>query len=413
MTALRRWCSWASRSPTAWSSSAGAGVRRRRRRGGGAGRIGGRGRLRPGRGCGGSGAPGFGEEVSGRLLRPLTKIYDSMPPAVDGVEGGMSTPSTRRPVEPPAKGTDGGAASGAVHRTRRPLCARDSPAARGIMSLACSRGGAWDLLTQDSKHGMDHAGQSRLPPARPCGARRGARPWPQLLLLADAGIHAYEVIDADAHFLIGGFIATAVGTTVGALFFWPTRGPRLGWVVGGLTALLTTIGYIVTRATPVPTDEDDYGNWLEPLGVCSLVIQGIVVVMAAVASERARPATAGPPRPGGEVGDPRPPARRPGFRCAQRAAPVTMNHSPSRAAGTRPGHQAGPAGRPQVHSDEDPGPTSGLALTGTFCGNFTPRTATRHVTGPPACSKAPPAARQHSGNPVSPAVSTPTRRVCG
>ncbi|WP_406729222.1 hypothetical protein WJ438_38270 [Streptomyces sp. GD-15H] len=103
-----------------------------------------------------------------------------------------------------------------------------------------------------------------------------------VLLLADAGIHAYEVIDADVPFLIGGFIATVVGAAAGALLLL-TRGPRLGWIVGGLTALLTTIGYIVTRAMPIPTDEDDYGNWLEPLGICSLVIQGIIVVMAAVA----------------------------------------------------------------------------------------------------------------------------------
>ncbi|WP_406471456.1 hypothetical protein OH738_39885 [Streptomyces hirsutus] len=224
----------------------------------------------------------------------------------------------------------------------------------------------------------------------------GARVVAAVLLLADAGIHAYEVLAADVPFLIGGFLATAVGTTVGALLLL-TRGPRLGWVVGGLTALLTTIGYIVTRATPVPTDEDDYGNWLEPLGVCSLVIQGIVVVMAAVALSGPAP-TAGPPRPGGEVGDTRPPARRPGFRFARRAAPVTMNHSPSRAAGTRPGRSGGPAGRPQVHSDEDLGQRQVLALTGTLCRNCTPRTARRHVTGPPTCSKAPPAARQRNGN---------------
>lgn len=110
----------------------------------------------------------------------------------------------------------------------------------------------------------------------------GARVLAGVLLLADAGIHAYEVIDADVPFLVVGFLATAVGTAAGALLLL-TRAPRLGWVVGGLTALLTTIGYVVTRATPVPTDEDDYGNWLEPLGICSLVIQGVVVGMAVVA----------------------------------------------------------------------------------------------------------------------------------
>lgn len=47
-----------------------------------------------------------------------------------------------------------------------------------------------------------------------------------------------------------------------------------------MTALLTFTGYIVTRATPVPCDQSDAGNWLEPLGVVSLVIEAILVVMA-------------------------------------------------------------------------------------------------------------------------------------
>ncbi|MBP0457130.1 hypothetical protein [Streptomyces montanisoli] len=100
-----------------------------------------------------------------------------------------------------------------------------------------------------------------------------------MLLLIDAGIHAYEVIDADVPFLVGGFIATAVGAVAGA-YLLLTSGPRLGWVLGGLTTLLTSIGYIVTRATPVPTDEDDYGNWLEPLGLTSLILQIVVVALA-------------------------------------------------------------------------------------------------------------------------------------
>ncbi|MFE9924302.1 hypothetical protein ACFYQA_22815 [Streptomyces sp. NPDC005774] len=151
---------------------------------------------------------------------------------------------------------------------------RDSPAATGIMSLACSRGGAWDLLTQNSNTGwimLD--GPASTPQGR--AEHGGAR------VLADAGIHAYEVTDAHVPFLIGGFTATVVGAAAGALFLL-TRGPQPGRAVGGLTALLTTIGCLVTRATPIPTDEDDHGNRPEPLGICSLVIQG-VVVMAVVA----------------------------------------------------------------------------------------------------------------------------------
>jgi hypothetical protein len=59
-----------------------------------------------------------------------------------------------------------------------------------------------------------------------------------------------------------------------------TRAPRLGWILGGLTALLTFLGYIVTRTTPIPGDQGDFGNWGEPLGVVSLVIEAILVAMA-------------------------------------------------------------------------------------------------------------------------------------
>ncbi|MBV9449100.1 MAG: hypothetical protein JO345_24700 [Streptosporangiaceae bacterium] len=43
---------------------------------------------------------------------------------------------------------------------------------------------------------------------------------------------------------------------------------------------MTFLGYIVTRATPVPGDQDDFGNWGEPLGVASLVIEAILVILA-------------------------------------------------------------------------------------------------------------------------------------
>ncbi|MGY3199977.1 hypothetical protein ACVW19_000491 [Streptomyces sp. TE5632] len=42
------------------------------------------------------------------------------------------------------------------------------------------------------------------------------------------------------------------------------------------------IGCVVIGAMPVPAGGGGCGNWLEPLGVCSLVIRG-VVVMAVVA----------------------------------------------------------------------------------------------------------------------------------
>jgi hypothetical protein len=109
---------------------------------------------------------------------------------------------------------------------------------------------------------------------------RSWRVFAGILLLAIAVIHIYEALGADGAFLVGGFIACAAGTTAGATLLF-TRAPRLGWILGGLTALLTFLGYIVTRATPVPGDQSDAGNWLEPLGVVSLVLEGLLVAAAA------------------------------------------------------------------------------------------------------------------------------------
>jgi hypothetical protein len=44
--------------------------------------------------------------------------------------------------------------------------------------------------------------------------------------VADAAIHAYEILGADVAFLVGGFIATAAGTAAGAYLLF-TRAP--GW----------------------------------------------------------------------------------------------------------------------------------------------------------------------------------------
>ncbi|MEV0696259.1 hypothetical protein [Streptomyces sp. NPDC050388] len=111
-----------------------------------------------------------------------------------------------------------------------------------------------------------------------------------MLLPAAAGIRAGEVTGADVSFLGGGVTAAAVGAAAGALLV-VTRVPRPGRVGGGLTALPATIGCRVTRATPVPAGEGDYGTWREPLGVCSPVVQGIVVraVVAPGGPVRLRP----------------------------------------------------------------------------------------------------------------------------
>jgi len=55
----------------------------------------------------------------------------------------------------------------------------------------------------------------------------------------------------------------------------------LVWLTAGLIAALTLAGYTVSRTVGLPGDEGgDIGNWTEPLGLASLLIEGIVVLLA-------------------------------------------------------------------------------------------------------------------------------------
>jgi hypothetical protein len=60
-------------------------------------------------------------------------------------------------------------------------------------------------------------------------------------------------------------------------------------VVYALTALtcgLAIIGYIATRLVPFPMLADDVGNWLEPLGVVSILTEAVAVIAAVTALAR-------------------------------------------------------------------------------------------------------------------------------
>jgi hypothetical protein len=78
---------------------------------------------------------------------------------------------------------------------------------------------------------------------------------------------------------------------------------QIGWLLGGTIAAATAIGYCLSRTTGLPHADDDISNWTEPLGVASLIAEGVVVLLAAgYLISRWRPASstqssAPPPRP--------------------------------------------------------------------------------------------------------------------
>lgn len=59
-----------------------------------------------------------------------------------------------------------------------------------------------------------------------------------------------------------------------------------------LTCGLAVVGYVATRVVAFPMLNDDVGNWLEPLGVVSIVSESIAVAIALTALLRtSQPAT--------------------------------------------------------------------------------------------------------------------------
>jgi len=52
------------------------------------------------------------------------------------------------------------------------------------------------------------------------------------------------------------------------------------WLVAGVVSAATIVGYAISRTSGLPGDEgNDIGNWTEPLGLASLLVEGIVVLL--------------------------------------------------------------------------------------------------------------------------------------
>jgi hypothetical protein len=60
-----------------------------------------------------------------------------------------------------------------------------------------------------------------------------------------------------------------------------TRYGTWGWFLSLGVAAGPVLGYLLSRGPGLPDYTDDIGNWAEPLGVISLVVEGILLVVAA------------------------------------------------------------------------------------------------------------------------------------
>jgi hypothetical protein len=97
-------------------------------------------------------------------------------------------------------------------------------------------------------------------------------------------IHALVIQGAlgGVWWLAAGFAALAIVQPAAGLWLL-ARPSAPAWAVGGVLCLAAAAGYVLTRSVAVPGDTDDHGDWLNPLGLASLIAEGIVVILAVMA----------------------------------------------------------------------------------------------------------------------------------
>ena len=60
-------------------------------------------------------------------------------------------------------------------------------------------------------------------------------------------------------------------------------GSAAEWLLAAGVALGPLVGYVLSRGPGLPDYTDDVGNWGEPLGVISLIVEGVLLVLAITA----------------------------------------------------------------------------------------------------------------------------------
>lgn len=102
------------------------------------------------------------------------------------------------------------------------------------------------------------------------------------------GIALIHILDlqskmSEVPYLGWAYVGLIVASLVLADLVVRRRGRSVFLASAGLAAAVI-LGYVVNRTVGMPNATDDVGNWLEPLGLASLVVEAAVVWFAAAAA---------------------------------------------------------------------------------------------------------------------------------
>jgi hypothetical protein len=104
------------------------------------------------------------------------------------------------------------------------------------------------------------------------------------------GIALIHVIDLPGKFEEGAYLGVGfIGLIIAAVLLAERlirRGGRGVWTFAALLSGAIIAGYVISRTVGLPGAADDIGNWLEPLGVASLFVEGVIVLLSLSALTR-------------------------------------------------------------------------------------------------------------------------------
>src|SRR5690348_16398618 len=107
-----------------------------------------------------------------------------------------------------------------------------------------------------------------------------------VLALAVAYIHVadqggFPGDKSPAYLGIGYYVLEVVAVVVAVALLVGRSRNRVGtWLLAAAVGAGPMTGYILTRGPGLPGATDDRGNWGEPLGVASLVVEGVLIVLS-------------------------------------------------------------------------------------------------------------------------------------
>ena len=105
--------------------------------------------------------------------------------------------------------------------------------------------------------------------------------------------HAIDLPDKleEAHYMAALFCALILASVVLAALLLAGRSTAEAIAAAGVLSALTVVGYVLSRTVGLPQLEDHVGMWGDPVGIASLVFEGVLIALAIVSPAARRAAT--------------------------------------------------------------------------------------------------------------------------